>query len=238
MIIDPSGSGCYQQGLLLRNLGTAPSSGSVTVCVSQNKDLATDEWCTKLCKANVTQSAEAQAAEPSECDPDYCTCFDPEESREAQVKQVRQMERAQPSGLPECPYLAPGGCSASKPYECVAGPSAGQCSELNWFDRTKECELSCLHTKLLMFAPHSDTDEWIAGPVAPRVTTFRQQVPHYSHDPKKLTMGARGIEVRRLNVMLTPGYSVSFAIAGIGALTITAATLLETRPCPRTPAKN
>ena len=182
----------------------ASSSGGVTVCVSQNKDLATDEWCTKLCKANVTQSAEAQAAEPSECDPDYCTCFDPEESREAQVKQVRRMERAQPSGLPECPYLAPEGCSASKPYECVAGPSAGQCSELNWFDRTKECELSCLHTKLLMFAPHSDTDEWIAGPVAPRVTTFRQQVPHYSHDPKKLTMGARGIEVRRLNVMLTP----------------------------------
>merc|ERR1719261_2380254 len=90
----------------------ASSSGSVTVCVSQNKDLATDEWCTKLCKANVTQSAEAQAAEP----------------REAQVKQVRRMERAQPSGLPECPYLAPKGCSALKPYECVAGPSAGQCS--------------------------------------------------------------------------------------------------------------
>merc|ERR1719324_860983 len=46
----------------------ASSSGGVTVCVSQNKDLATNEWCTKLCKANVTQSAEAQAAEPSECD--------------------------------------------------------------------------------------------------------------------------------------------------------------------------
>ena len=78
----------------------ASSSGGVTVCVSQNKHLATDEWCTKLCKANVTQSAEAQAAEPSECDPDYCTCFDPEESREAQVKRVRQMERAQPSICP------------------------------------------------------------------------------------------------------------------------------------------
>ena len=182
----------------------ASSSNSVIVCVSQNKDLATDEWCTKLCKANVTQGAEAQAADPSLCDPDYCNCFDPEESREEQVKQVRQLERAQPSGLAECPYLAPEGCSASKPYECVAGPRAGQCSELNWFDRAQECELSCLHTKLLMFAPHSDTEVWMAGPVAPPLTTFRQQVPHYTHDPKKLTMGARGIEVRRLNVMLTP----------------------------------
>ena len=184
----------------------ASNSNSVTVCVSPNKDLATDEWCAKLCKANATQSEETQATQseaagPSLCDPDYCTCFDPSTPREEQSKQVRQLDRAQPSGLPECPYLAPEGCSQSKPYECVAGSSVGQCSELNWFDRTEECELSCLHTKLLLFAPHEE--EWTAGPVAPPLTTYRQLVPHYSHDPKKLTMGARGIEVRTLNVMLT-----------------------------------
>eukprot|EP00908_Phaeocystis_cordata_P023798 Transcript_6252.p1 GENE.Transcript_6252~~Transcript_6252.p1 ORF type:complete len:529 (-),score=104.61 Transcript_6252:194-1780(-) len=195
----------------------AASPSAKTVCVSPNKALATDEWCAALCKSNATQGADNASAtpsdlilmdagsdpDPSECDPDYCTCYDPSVPREEYVKQVQEMEKAHPSGLPECPHIAPEGCSATKPYECMAGPSAGQCSELNWFG-TSDCDSSCLHTRLYMFAPTAGSfgeDEWTAGPIAPPDTSGK--VPHYKHDPKKMTMSARGINVRKLNVMLT-----------------------------------
>ena len=123
---------------------------------------------------------EAQRTPPVEgqCDPDFCECFDASVSREELVKKVQAAERKQPSGLPDCPWIAPEGCTQDMPYECVAGERAGECSDKNWFGRSDlavhengKCESSCIHTKLFFYSPACEIsatcEKWTQGPTLP-----------------------------------------------------------------------
>ena len=63
-------------------------------------------------------------------------------------------ERKVPSGLPECLWPPPSGCTKDAVYECMQGPNAGRCGEENWFDKKDECTSSCIHATLLWWAPN------------------------------------------------------------------------------------
>jgi len=69
------------------------------------------------------------------CDPDFCTCIDAGLSHDDLVRRVQVQERKVPSGLPECLWPPPSGCTKDAVYECMQGPNAGRCGEENWFDK-------------------------------------------------------------------------------------------------------
>ena len=134
-----------------------------------------------------------------ECSPQYCTCHQSSYTQEDMVKIVQSDEKKQPSGLPECMWQSPEGCTVNAPYQCMEGASAGQCSEENWYGKpASECTSSCMHAKLL---ERVQNEAWYAGPLA--VTDAAEEVPHYEHDPAKLTMEKRGINVGKLNVRMS-----------------------------------
>ena len=196
----------------------APSRKRKLVCEAANKLLSNDNWCEILCEKNMTGpyttlelrtnthpgvslwqgGARAQGPKPGQCDPDYCECHDPSAPKEPFIKMVQKAEKEQPSGLPECLWMPPEGCNLENPYECLAGSSAGQCSNLNWFDKPDECKSSCIHTKALYFS--ATAREWKKGPL---VSDTNESVPHYKHDACKLTLEVRGIDVPSLDVLIT-----------------------------------
>ena len=154
---------------------------------------------------------ESQRTGPLEgqCDPDFCECFDASVSREELVKKAKGVERKQPSGLPDCPWIAPEGCTQDMPYECMDGANAGECSDKNWFGRSSECTSSCIHTKLFFYSPACEIsatcESWTQGPlVDPPPKGEKETFPHYEHDPSKLTLEKRGIDASKLKVMLSP----------------------------------
>tara|TARA_B100000795_G_scaffold222440_1_gene177371 strand:- start:548 stop:2749 length:2202 start_codon:yes stop_codon:yes gene_type:complete len=161
---------------------------------------------------------EAQRTPPLEgqCDPDFCECFDASISREELVKNAKTTERKQPSGLPDCPWIAPEGCTQDMPYECMDGEKAGECSDKNWFGRSDlavheggECTSSCIHTKLFFYSPACEIsatcESWTQGPkLAPPPKGEKETFPHYEHDPSKLTLEKRGIDASELKVMMSP----------------------------------
>ena len=202
----------------------AASSTRQLVCEAANKLLSTDEWCGLLCESNRTGrfttleyrtspvalwqgGARVQGPKPGQCDSDYCECHDPSAPKEPLVKIVQQTEKRQLSGLPECLWMPPEGCTLESPYECLAGASAGQCSERNWYDKPDECKSSCIHTKALYFS--ATAKEWKKGPLAQ--TPEAEETPHYKHDACKLTLEVRGIDVASFDVLITSACKKPFA---------------------------
>ena len=169
-----------------------------------------DEWCETVCKG-VDEPVNKDMVKlwrrgkhswrvtNPECSPQYCTCHPSSYTMEDMVKIVQADENKQPSGLPECMWQAPEGCTVNAPYQCMEGASAGQCSEENWYGKpASECTSSCMHAKLL---EHVQDEAWYPGPLA--VSDEAEEVPHYEHDPAKLTMEKRGINVGKLNVRMS-----------------------------------
>ena len=173
-----------------------------------------DEWCETVCEGihepvnkdmvklyqRGLHSWRTSAVDPN-CNPLYCTCYPSKYSHEDMVKIVQQRGRDQPSGLPDCMWGAPEGCSDKAPYECMVGKNAGTCSEENWYDKPKsECEDSCIHGKLFEHVfPGLD---WFPGPFA-EPNYLDAPIPHYEHDEKLLTMEKRGIDVSKLNTLMS-----------------------------------
>ena len=132
------------------------SQGHKKNCMSANTEFADDDWCRSVCKPNATGEAQppratalatdASRAWPEKwCDPDFCTCIDAGLSHDDLIRRVQVQERKAPSGLPECLWPPPSGCTKEAVYECIQGPNAGRCGEANWFDKKDECVSSCVH---------------------------------------------------------------------------------------------
>ena len=181
-------------------------------CMSANTEFADDDWCRSVCAPNATGDGrqtratvlavdESRAWPEKWCDPDFCTCIDAGLSHTDLVRRVQVQERKAPSGLPECLWPPPSGCTKDAVYECMQGPNEGRCAEENWYDRKDECTSSCVHATLLWWAPHDK--EWIPGPVADD-KTFDDTVPRYEHDADKLKMENRGLALKKLSVTMSP----------------------------------
>tara|TARA_B100000795_G_scaffold175223_1_gene132325 strand:+ start:63 stop:611 length:549 start_codon:yes stop_codon:yes gene_type:complete len=131
---------------------------------------------------------------------------------------------AQPSGLPACTWRPDGhwqglapvwtaggwsaggvpvGCTNATQYECIAGENRGQCSSENWFDKAgqgKVCGASCVHTSLLRPAPYYAL--WYPGPIAKDYKEGERN-PRYDHDAEKISLRARGINLRKSDVLMS-----------------------------------
>ena len=110
---------------------------------------------------------------------------------------------AEPSGLPQCtwrPQQKTTGCSKHKQYECIQGPSKGQCSGENWFDKPERCSASCVHTVTLAPAPYYAL--WYPGPVA-KDWADGERHPRYKHTVAKASLRARGIDLATTDVMMS-----------------------------------
>ena len=189
-----------------------PAKSPKKNCMSANTEFADDDWCRSVCASNATGdgrqtratalTTDASRAWPEKwCDPDFCSCIDAGLSHEDLVRRVQVQERKVPSGLPECLWPPPSGCTKDAVYECMQGPNAGRCGEENWFDKKDECMSSCVHASLLWWAPKDK--EWIPGPVADD-KTFDDTVPRYEHDKSKLKMENRGLALKKLSVTMSP----------------------------------
>jgi hypothetical protein len=110
---------------------------------------------------------------------------------------------AEPAGLPQCtwrPQQKTTGCSKHKQYECIQGPSKGQCSGENWFDKPDKCSATCVHTVTLAPAPYYAL--WYPGPVA-KDWADGERHPRYKHTVSKASLRARGIDLATTDVMMS-----------------------------------
>ena len=173
-----------------------------------------DEWCDGNCNTP-----------GGECDPNFCRCEGDEERQDVfnvsapiqghdtsaspdslpkesddLVKKVKKAEQEHPSGLPECTWRPPKGCSKKAQYQCMEGKKQGQCSGENWFGRDEECEHSCVHTSLLPTAPYSAL--WYPGPLAREFQPGESQ-PRYNHTARKMSLANRGVDLSKSDVMLS-----------------------------------
>ena len=118
----------------------------------------------------------------------------------ALLNKVRDAAKASPSGLPNCLWRPPAGCSREAPYQCYDGPQSGQCSRMNYFDQPKLCSGSCIHDHLLPLAPYHPL--WYPGPLA-KEFKWNETQPRYKHDPTKISLRARGVDLSRSDVMMS-----------------------------------
>ena len=157
------------------------AAGAQLVCASPNPALSSDENCKVMCEGD---------AQPGLCDHDYCECYDPTVTRESLIKKAKSLGQKQPSGVPDCPWIAPVGCTSDMPHECMEGAKAGECQGQNWLEQHDECKSSCLHSKLFFFAPRGPSgtvEAWVPGPLLePAEKGAKEEVPHYEHDACKL----------------------------------------------------
>ena len=185
-------------------------------CHAVDKEHDTDSYCNSICDAKWEQKG---LKEP--CDPTFCWCddgtgkskdgFTLDENgnvyrNEETIKATLAAEKAQPSGLPDCRWtpLNHSGCGREKPYECIGGKMNGKCSGDDWFDHPDECSHSCIHTGELNWSPHERP--WYPGPCADEfqiASEADKPLPHYMHDPDKLTMEARGIDLSHEEVLMS-----------------------------------
>ena len=223
----------------------APASSAASlVCASVNTAMSSDENCKVMCERQMSNATNAAAAvgeaaaqlrvaqgAQNLCDPDYCTCYDPSVPHEALVKKVKTAARKQPSGLPDCQWVAPAGCDSNAPYECMEGESAGQCSAQNWYGRPDECKSSCIHANVFFFSPRGPSgtiEEWVPGPVLePAAEGAEEEVPHYEHDACKLTLEKRGIDIKSLDVMMTSACKKHTEFVGVSFFSPTYKTKAE-----------
>ena len=157
------------------------AAGVQLVCASPNPALSSDENCKVMCEGD---------AQPGLCDHDYCECYDPSVPRDSLIKKAKSLGQKQPSGVPDCPWIAPVGCTSDMPHECMEGAKAGECQAQNWLEQHDECKSSCLHAKLFFFAPRGPSgtiEAWVPGPLLePAEKGAKEEVPHYEHDACKL----------------------------------------------------
>ena len=207
-----------------------PGKSGGNVCLAPNTEMQTNDGCAFLCEKNMTDPndhakfRQLEAADPRMlCDPDFCKCFDPSTPKNQLIKHVQVAEQAQPSGLPDCNWMPSEDCTVESQYECMAGPKKGKCSEKNWFDKPGECTSSCVHSSLYWFAEHEK--RWIPAPDAKAAIEDRLkklaegetggeqaskgdvkpgEVPHYQHDKDKMSLESRHIDVKDLDVMMSP----------------------------------
>ena len=116
------------------------------------------------------------------------------------VAKVKKQEKDEPSGLPACTWRPPAGCKKEAPYQCIEGESRGLCSEKNWFDYPDKCSSSCIHDHLLPVAPYSPL--WYPGPLC-REFRRNETQPRYKHTPEKISLRARGIDLRKSDIMMS-----------------------------------
>ena len=207
----------------------APAKAGANVCLAPNKEMQTDDGCAILCEKNMTDPndhakfKQLETADPRMlCDPDFCKCFDPATPKEQFIKHVQVVEQIHVSGLPECDWMPSEDCTTESQYECMAGPKKGKCSGKNWIDKTGECTSSCIHAKLYWYAPHDK--KWIPAPDAKAAKALADkgegetdsepaggkddvkpgEVPHYDHDKEKMSLESRHINLKDLDVMMSP----------------------------------
>ena len=94
-------------------------------------------------------------------------------------------------------------------YECTEGEAAGTCSEQNWFGSSK-CEISCAHVSLLNPVPYYAL--WIPGKSA-KAYARGEREPRYEHNPKKLTIEKRGIDLYKSDVLMSSMCSTGSTVA-------------------------
>ena len=185
-------------------------------CHAVDKEHDTDDYCNVMCDPKWEEKGEKEP-----CDPTFCWCDDGTGKskdgytlddngnvyrNEETIKATLSAEKAQPSGLPDCRWtpLNHSGCERDQPYECVGGQMNGKCSDSNWFDVPDQCTHSCIHTGELNWSPHERP--WFAGPCADEfqiASDADKPLPHYMHDPSKLTMEARGIDLSKEEVLMS-----------------------------------
>jgi hypothetical protein len=205
----------------------ASAKSGANVCLAPNKEMQTDDGCAILCEKNMTDPndqakfKQLEAADPRMlCDPDFCKCFNPETPKDSIIKHVQVVEQMQLSGLPECDWMPTDDCTVENQYECMAGPSKGKCAGKNWVDKPGECSSSCLHAKLYWFAPHDKM--WIPAPDAKQAKQLAEkgdgeakpeeegkdvkpgEVPHYEYDKTKISLESRHINLKDLDVVMSP----------------------------------
>jgi hypothetical protein len=185
-------------------------------CHAVDKEHDTDDYCNSICDPKWLEKGKEEP-----CDPVYCWCDDGtgkskdgfvlDENgnvyrNEETIKATLTAEREQPSGLPECRWtpINGSGCKREEAYECIGGKMNGKCSEDNWFDVPDQCTHSCVHTGELNWSPHERP--WYPGPCADEFqieADADKPLPHYMHDPNKLTMEARGIDLSKEEVLMS-----------------------------------
>ena len=116
------------------------------------------------------------------------------------AKAIKAAEE-QLGGLPDCTWRPGKSCSNTSQYECLQGKHAGECSKSNWFDQPASmCKASCVHTSLLTPAPYYAL--WYPGPLAKEFHPGEEQ-PRYHHQPERLSLQARNINLRKSDVMMS-----------------------------------
>ena len=185
-------------------------------CHAVDKEHDTDDYCNSICDEKWKEKGREEP-----CDPTFCWCddgtgkskdgFTLDENgnvyrNEETIQATLKAEKAQPSGLPECRWtpINGTGCSGDNAYECIGGKMNGKCSNKNWFDAPQECSHSCIHTGELPWAPHERP--WYPGPCADEFqieSDADKPLPHYMHDPTKLTFEARGIDLSKEEALMS-----------------------------------
>jgi hypothetical protein len=184
-------------------------------------EAATDSWCNDNCNSpdtwcdaflcdcdgpneDVYKFKTPEVFEPTAPIADHDPNIQPKElpNRTADlVAAVRTAAKMQPSGLPECTWRPSSkSCKNISQYECIEGAKANTCSGHNWFDRPNECPTSCIHTSLLRPAPYYAL--WFPGPLAKDFSS-QDKLPRYRHTASKLSLRARGIDLRQSEVMMS-----------------------------------
>ncbi len=199
----------------LPNLNDMTGNGTRRNCLATNEQ-ATDDWCQEVCNS-----------EGAYCDPQICDCdgiawataevfntsapIQPHVSNISAealpprsiklVRAVKEQAELQPSGLPDCTWRPPQGCSNVSQYECIEGANNGVCSGQNWFDRPKsECSASCVHVVLLRPAPYYAL--WYPGPLAKEPKSDDEQ-PRYKHAVQRFSLRARGLDLSKSDIMMS-----------------------------------
>ena len=193
-------------------------------CISMKPYLYTDIYCEQVCglsrwawcdpskcRCQPTSQAWNLSAPIQEHD-DNQKLSDLPKKKDSLVLKVRKDWKANPSGLPACRWKPEKSCmKAGKEscyknkdkgctrYECTEGEAAGTCSEQNWFGSSK-CEISCAHVSLLNPVPYYAL--WIPGKSA-KAYARGEREPRYEHNPKKLTIEKRGIDLHKSDVLMS-----------------------------------
>ena len=71
---------------------------------------------------------------------------------------------------------------------------------MNYFDQPEKCSGSCIHDHLLPLAPYHPL--WYPGPLA-KEFKWNETQPRYKHDPTKISLRARGVDLSRSDVMMS-----------------------------------
>jgi hypothetical protein len=186
------------------------------VCTARQLGETSDAYCTHVCSSMKGYDCDHAAcvckrentsgiwnpAAPIQAHDDSADPKDLPWKNSSLVAMVLEDSKRKPSGLPACRWK-PGkkktGCTNTSQYECYLGESQGQCSGTSWVGNP-DCSHSCVHVSLLTPAPYYAL--WVSGV---EVEGYREHErrPGYRHDPAKLTLERRGIQLEHMDVMMS-----------------------------------